>query len=662
MKFLRKALFLHVAVLVPLVSLAATLKINFSGMNPHVGQKLELRVVDKGTRMEIGRVTMDAIANPDFSVEVDGIEAGKSYWIDFYADFNKNGKYDAPGDDHAWRLELNDAQGDTTLNFSHNLNFTDIRWPYLLTVNFQNMNPHVGQKFELRVVELGSGMEVGRRTVDAIAGADFSVQIPGIMPGNSYDIDFYADFNQNGLYDRPSDDHAWRITLESVSGDTTVDFSHNTNFTDIDWVYLATLDLMNMNPHLGQQFEVRLINLYDFSEVGRYKLAAIDVPNFQVAIPGVMPGGVYRFEFYADFNKNGAYDSPPDDHAWREEFTAMGDATVAFTHNIDFTDIGWNYLFTLNLMNMNPHLGQQFELRVVRSADGKEVGRVRVPAIRVPNFSVSVPGIMTGETYKAQYYADFNKNGLYDAPPDDHAWEQEFTASGDTEAEFTHNINFTDINWAYLFTLHLKNMKPHLGQLFELRVVDQSDEREIGRVSVSEILLENFAVHVPGFMLNRTYRVDYYADFSKNGQYDAPPTDHAWRQTFTSDSGDVQLEFTHNVNFTDIQWPGPTGVEIVDELAGRPESYALLQNYPNPFNPATIIRFEIPEAGRVQLFIYNTMGQVVRRLVDRHMQPGRYQVVWDGTDDRGRILSSGLYFYTLQTGDYSRTLRMLFMK
>jgi hypothetical protein len=69
------------------------------GMNPHVGQTLKLAVVDKNTGVEINRAT--AVAAADFMIDIYGIEKGKSYNVDFYADHNKNGFYNAPPTDHA---------------------------------------------------------------------------------------------------------------------------------------------------------------------------------------------------------------------------------------------------------------------------------------------------------------------------------------------------------------------------------------------------------------------------------------------------------------------------------------------------------------------------------------------------------------------------------
>ncbi len=90
--------------------------------------------------------------------------------------------------------------------------------------------------------------------------------------------------------------------------------------------------------------------------------------------------------------------------------------------------------------------------------------------------------------------------------------------------------------------------------------------------------------------------------------------------------------------------------------------FQLFQNYPNPFNPSTTISYSVAEAGEVGLNIFNTLGQSVRTLVNGRESAGEYSISWDGRDDAGRIVSSGLYFYRLQVGEAVQTKRMLFLK
>ena len=93
-----------------------------------------------------------------------------------------------------------------------------------------------------------------------------------------------------------------------------------------------------------------------------------------------------------------------------------------------------------------------------------------------------------------------------------------------------------------------------------------------------------------------------------------------------------------------------------------PERFALLQNYPNPGNPSTVISYTLAENSKVNLTIYNTLGQAVRTLVDGHQTANIYKVVWDGRDDSGKEVASGVYFYRLVAGKFSATKRLIVLK
>jgi len=85
-------------------------------------------------------------------------------------------------------------------------------------------------------------------------------------------------------------------------------------------------------------------------------------------------------------------------------------------------------------------------------------------------------------------------------------------------------------------------------------------------------------------------------------------------------------------------------------------------NYPNPFNPETAIRFSTREAGPVRISIYNLKGQIVKTLVNTDMAAGSHRVIWNGKDESGRSVSSGIYMYRMETPGYSKTLKMMLMK
>jgi hypothetical protein len=90
--------------------------------------------------------------------------------------------------------------------------------------------------------------------------------------------------------------------------------------------------------------------------------------------------------------------------------------------------------------------------------------------------------------------------------------------------------------------------------------------------------------------------------------------------------------------------------------------FRLEQNYPNPFNPITTILYALTKPGRVSLKVYNLLGQKIKTLVDAHRPGGNHTVTWDGRDDRGRQVGSGVYFYQLQTEESTSVKKMIFQK
>ena len=110
-------------------------------------------------------------------------------------------------------------------------------------------------------------------------------------------------------------------------------------------------------------------------------------------------------------------------------------------------------------------------------------------------------------------------------------------------------------------------------------------------------------------------------------------------------------------------------VMIVDSTATAiednqtpPAELTLHQNYPNPFNPVTTISFTVPEKSMINLSVYNVEGKLVKTLIDESLDPGLKQRQWDGTGLQGAPVSSGVYFYRLQTGNKVLTKKMVLLK
>jgi hypothetical protein len=119
------------------------------------------------------------------------------------------------------------------------------------------------------------------------------------------------------------------------------------------------------------------------------------------------------------------------------------------------------------------------------------------------------------------------------------------------------------------------------------------------------------------------------------------------------------------VDFETIEVPG-TGIgDGLDAGGGIPKAFALGQNYPNPFNPSTTIAFDLPVMGSnqsVNLTIYDLRGRCVRILIDSELEPGNHKIHWNGRDDRGQSVASGIYLYRLKAGDETFTRKMTVLK
>ena len=93
-----------------------------------------------------------------------------------------------------------------------------------------------------------------------------------------------------------------------------------------------------------------------------------------------------------------------------------------------------------------------------------------------------------------------------------------------------------------------------------------------------------------------------------------------------------------------------------------PKTFSLNQNYPNPFNPTTEITFSLEQRSNISLTIFNVLGQKVQVLAEGSKQAGTHRLSWDGRDQMGNAVSTGLYFYTLTDGSKSITKKMALMK
>ncbi|MFO7652318.1 MAG: FlgD immunoglobulin-like domain containing protein [Candidatus Krumholzibacteriia bacterium] len=164
----------------------------------------------------------------------------------------------------------------------------------------------------------------------------------------------------------------------------------------------------------------------------------------------------------------------------------------------------------------------------------------------------------------------------------------------------------------------------------------------------------------PDFQYHRIYRGPT-ADF-------VPGPESLVHETTGNQWTDPQGDWSHHYRVSTLDHAGnesdatsPVTASSAD--VALPTELRLVQNHPNPFNPSTTIRFDLPRTGSVDLRIYDVSGRLVRRLIsgDR-LPPGRRAALWDGRDDAGHNVATGVYFCRLQVGSFRQSIRMALVK
>jgi hypothetical protein len=93
-----------------------------------------------------------------------------------------------------------------------------------------------------------------------------------------------------------------------------------------------------------------------------------------------------------------------------------------------------------------------------------------------------------------------------------------------------------------------------------------------------------------------------------------------------------------------------------------PTSFTLHQNYPNPFNPVTTLRYELPEQSHVTIVIFDMLGRTVRQLINTTQEAGYKSIIWNATNEYGKLVSAGVYLYQIKAGEFVQTKKMVLLK
>ncbi|MFC1553440.1 T9SS type A sorting domain-containing protein [candidate division KSB1 bacterium] len=208
---------------------------------------------------------------------------------------------------------------------------------------------------------------------------------------------------------------------------------------------------------------------------------------------------------------------------------------------------------------------------------------------------------------------------------------------------FTQDIRQSDsenLTWSFNIETNIKdevnlkwNIPEDIKAEFDISLIDANTGTSIDMIKqneyayISEAEIRKKTVNDPVFSANPT-------DLSKK----------------LSAEGVNKRTFTITVKKTD------------SDRSNIPDTYFLDQNYPNPFNPVTNIKYGIPETGFVSLHIFNSVGQKIRTLVSAEKTSGTYTVMWDGCDNLGLEVSTGVYFYRIVSGEYTDTKKLLLIR
>ncbi|MCF8242719.1 MAG: choice-of-anchor A family protein [Melioribacteraceae bacterium] len=167
-----------------------------------------------------------------------------------------------------------------------------------------------------------------------------------------------------------------------------------------------------------------------------------------------------------------------------------------------------------------------------------------------------------------------------------------------------------------------------------------------------------------GSWLNGVYASDTYGDEFENLGLNGFGVNIVFN---IEDGGDKLAKTTAKYNNVyvgttngSIYWHSP--IVDVKESKTQPDKFILSQNYPNPFNPTTTINFTLPSKEVVKLQIYDMLGREVKTLLNNEFESGEHKVTWNGTDDLGNKLASGVYLYRLTAGDFIKSHKMIYLK
>jgi hypothetical protein len=304
---------------------------------------------------------------------------------------------------------------------------------------------------------------------------------------------------------------------------------------------------------------------------------------------------------------------------------------------------------------------------VFRVADGRggiDIDSVSVTVYTPPVISARHPA--SDEPLNLQKPNDFQRFTILISYPDPSKLTYEWFVDG-----IAQNVDDTK------FDFHSRDF-PQSCYTIKAVVTDGSgaDSTEWHGVCITRVQLSSFAGEAEPYMgVRLDWRTSSETDNigftvlrseSRNGEYqviseEVIPSCESGNYTYTDSTAKTSSVYFYKLRdvstsglFSDH---GPIMVE-----SKLPKQFKILQNYPNPFNPATNIRFELPVPAETRIFIFNISGQMVKKLVQRKLDQGYHQITWDGRNESGIQVSSGVYYYRVIAERFEETRKMVLLR
>lgn len=204
-----------------------------------------------------------------------------------------------------------------------------------------------------------------------------------------------------------------------------------------------------------------------------------------------------------------------------------------------------------------------------------------------------------------------------------------------------------------IVTVNLSGFDSQVGRWLEMRLVDVETGEEVTRTRRDALASASMKIAMRGALDGKNYFVDFYVDGNDNQSYDAPTTDEAWRINVDNVTGDVDLNFSYNMDYTDINWGQIVSVNERTIASG----VELFGNTPNPVNDVTRFNFSLERPQTVRLQVLGARGDVVATVAARAYAAGEHQLQWSAAG-----LTPGVYYYRLEAGNALLVRRMLVIR